>query len=689
MNRMTKFLGQLFLAAVLSAVLVNCGGNQKQVSEYKDPQVERLIDDATAMDYLIGSEQILRKASERDKKLFTSLLNAMKVNLAYLDEKPQDSEALQRLNSAIQQFQNIILTQRDLERIRPLFNQALKLLAKFAKIQHTEIKDIRWSLYSYRFSLGLGDFTNVIDNNNWKVRYVQQQRYLAAFGSGKVSTAVMLSPIYDFSKVKNLAYSMRHGIGLEDNPTRDQATRSQIMNNTFKVMISDSYKKGDAFDIKKFKRLPMGKLPTGLNFNTVDTGIISLSEYSGKKNVTLAIVYDQKFKLDKFSYISWSIERFNIYGLSDEALPFESAYVAPIEASLSYDFGKEGFTELQQITVEGKPGTFEESDHNGTKFIKMQNAKARGTQLLFSAPIDLGQLQKPSVQLEHTINFYNPDAQAKKDLRMVVAEYKEGINPIELEWKTLDFKMGPDGSSWDIFKTEDLELPSELSGKIVRFGWSHTARQGSTPVWQLISMNIKDLAETGAKVQFLEDDFSSDSGDTRTDIPADAFSWIYDFGEQGLSEMTQVTLAGAPGDFQESEHNGVKFIKMQARNVVGTKLLYSNPIDLKDNKEPSVQLTHTINFYQGEAKDQNDLKFMVAVDQTGFDPKDLTWETISFQKGPSGSGWDVYTSEDFVLPKDYQGKKIRLAWSHTAREGSTPVWQILSVNIKDLSKIGE
>jgi len=683
MKYMTKFLGQIILTVTL---VVSCGGNQKQVSVYKDPQIEHLIDDATAMDYLIGSQQILRKASERDKKLFKSLLNALKVNLAYLDEKPQDAQALQRLNSAIQQFQNIILTQRDLERIRPLFNQALKLLARFAKVQNIEIKNIRWSLYSYRFSLGLGNFTNVINGNNWKVRYVQQQRYLAAFGSGKVTTAVMLSPIYDFTNVKNVAYSMRHGIGLEDNPSKDQATRSQIMNNTFKVMISDTYKKGDAFDIKNFKRLPMGKLPTGLNFNTVDTGIISLSEYAGKKNVTMAIVYDQKFKLDKFSYISWSIERFNIYGLSDGALPFESAFVAPIEPSLNYDFGKDGFTKLQQITVEGKPGRFEGSDHAGTKFIKMQDGKARGTKLLFSAPVDLGTFKRPSVQLEHTINFYSPDAQKHKDLRMVVAEYKEGVNPVDLDWKTLDFKLGPDGSSWNIFKTEDLELPSELIGKVVRFGWSHTAREGSTPVWQIISMNIKDQSESRTKVQFLEDDFTTDTG---TDIPVDAFTWIYDFGEKGLSEMTQVTLAGAPADFIESDHNSVKFIKMQARDVVGTKLLYSNPIELKGTKEASVQLTHTINFYQGEAKDQNDLKFMVAVDQNGVDPKDLTWEMITFAKGPTGSDWDVYTSEDFALPKDYQGKTIRVAWSHTARDGSPPVWQIISVNIKDLSKIGE
>lgn len=688
MNRIIKLLPQLIFAITFSTLVISCGGNQKQVSEYKDAQVEHLIDDATAMDYLIGSEQILRNSSERDKQLLKSVLNAIKVNIAYLDEKPNNVGALQRLKSAVKQYGTIILTQRDQERIRPLFNQALKLLAKFAQIQNTDIKDIRWSLYSYRFSLGLGDFTNVINGNNWKVRYVQQQRYLAAFGSGKVATAVMLSPIYDFSKVTNLAYSMRHGIGLEDNPTRDQATRSEIMNNTFKVMISTTYKKGDTFNIKMFKRVSMGKLPTGLNFNTVDTGIIDISKYSGKKSVTLAIVYDQKFKLDKFSYISWSIGRFNIYGLSEERLPFESAFIPPVEASLSYDFGKDGFTKLQQITIEGKPATFEESDHNGTKFIKMQNAKARGTKLLFSAPVDLTKLKRPSVQLEHTINFYNPQAQAKHDLRMVVAQYRQGVAPADLDWKTLNFKLGPDGSSWNIFKTEDLELPSELRGKVLRFGWSHTARDGSTPVWQLISMNIKDLAETGASAQFLEDDFSTDTG---VDIPPEAITWSYNFGEKGLSEMTQITIAGSPGDFQESDHNGIKFIKMQARDVEGTKLLYSKSIDLKaeGNKQASVQLIHSINFYQGDAKKQNDLKFMVAIDNSGVNPKDLAWEVVSFQKGPTGSGWDVYSSEDFILPKAYQGKKIRLAWSHTARKGSTPIWQILSINIKDLSKLGE
>jgi len=111
---------------------------------------------------------------------------------------------------------------------------------------------------------------------------------------------------------------------------------------------------------------------------------------------------------------------------------------------------------------------------------------------------------------------------------MIVAEYHEGVNPSDLDWKTLNFKLGPDGSSWDILKTENFELPSELRGKILRFGWSHTAREGSTPVWQLISMNIKDLDETGVDAHFLEDDFSTDTGSI---IHPEAIHWTYYWGE--------------------------------------------------------------------------------------------------------------------------------------------------------------
>ena len=684
MKQMTKFFGILLLAALLNG----CGGEDVPVSKYNDPQVETLIADATDVDYLIGSSQILRNSSERDKQILQSALNNIKVNLAILDEKPSDSEALQRLNSAIDQYENLILTERDKERIRPVFNEAVRLLAKFARIQKTELPNIRWSVYSYRFSDGLGDFTNVIENSNWKVRYVQQERYLANYGNGLVSKAVMVTPIYDFSNVKNIAYSMRHNIGVEDDP-QDQATRSQIMNNTFKVMVSTTYKKGDKFDESAFRRLPMGVLPTGLNFDTVDTGIIDVAGLAGKKNVTFAIVYDQKFKLERYSYVSWSIERFNIYGLTDKELPFESAYVEPIPSSLSYEFGEQGFDKLQQVTLDGTPDEFQVSEHNGTKFIKMQNQNARGTKLLFTAPIDLANLIEPSVQLEHTINFYEGDAVANKDVKMVIAEYKKGVNPAELEWKDLDFKVGPEGNSWNVFKSEDLALPAEFVGKVVRLGWQHTARDGSTPVWQMISTNIKDQALTGATAPFLEDDFVAEPQNDEPQVPSEAMTWKYDFAVKGLTEVSQITLEGTPADFVESEHNGKKFIKMQDRNARGTKLLMTEVVDLAGNAEPTIQMVHTINFYNDAAKEQKDLKFMIALEEEGALAQDLKWEEIEFQQGPTGSGWDIYTSEDFVLPQAYVGKKVRLGWFHTARDGSTPVWQIHSVNIKDLSKVGE
>ncbi len=670
-----------FLTLVL--FVAGCGDEETTpVSTYNDTQVEGLIEQVTDINYLIESNQVLRNASFRDKEILRSSLHSIQVNSAILDEVPTDSSALQRLNSALKDIQNLYLTERDQERIAPIFQRATRILAKFAQIQNSNLADLRWSIFSYRFSDGLGDFTNLVENSTWKVRYVQQERYLANFGSGTPATAVMVSPIYDLTKVKNLAYSIRHNIGVEDD-LGSETTRSEVMNNTFKVMVSTTYEKGEEFDMAKFKRLPMGPIPTGLNFDTVDSGIIDLSAYAGLKNVTFAIVYDNKKRFERFSWVSWSIERFNLYGLTDSPLPYVSAYVPPIPSSWSYEFGEQGFDNLGQITVEGTPGEFVLGEHNGNKFMKMQNQNARGTKLLFSAPLDLKDLVSPSVQLEHTINFYEGDAITNKDVKMMAAEYQEGVSPKDLNWITLDFETGPEGNSWNVFKSEDLPLPDELKGKVIRLGWSHTARDGSTPVWQMISTNIKDLEESGATVTVLEDDFTT----TPTIDPA-ALTWTYDFGAQGLSELTQIALEGEPAQFTEGAHNGVSFVKMQARDVIGTQLLYTKAIDLAGNTMPSLQFTHTINFYKGEFKEQNDVKVVVALDQEGVEAKDLNWEMISFQEGPTGSDWNVYTTEDFKLDAKYMGKKIRIGLSHTSREGSTPVWQILSANIKDLSLVG-
>ena len=682
-----KTFNQIICFVLLSTMLANCGGSEKQVSEYNDPQVESLIESATDMDYLIASEQILRNASQRDLENLKSSLHNIRVNLAILDETPQNSEALSRLSTAILAYESLIITERDQERIRPVFDAAAKLLAKYARTQKTDLNNIRWSVFSYRFSDGLGDFTNMVPNAEWKVRFVQQERYLATYGNGKPTMAVMLSPIYDLTRVKNLAYSMRHNIGVEDD-LGSETTRSEVMNNTFKVMVSTTYKKGDAFDISEFKRLPMGPTPSGLNFDTIDTGIINLKAYEGKSKVTFAIIFDHKTTLERYSWLSWSIERFNLFGLTDTDLPYVSAFVPPAPTSWEYNLGEQGFKDgLQQVTVEGTPEDYEVSEHNNVKFMKMQNQNARGTKLLFTTPLDIKDLLEPAVQLKQTINFYEGEAKTKKDVRMVIAEYKKGVAPQDLEWQTLDFKTAPAGDGWDIVNSEELPIPEELKGKVIRLGWSHTSRDGSTPVWQIISTNIKDLAKTGADVTVLEDDFVATPQAPPVD-PA-AISWSYDLGEQGLAGLTQVTTEGAPGEFTEGEHNEVKFVKMQARDVIGTQLLYTDVIDLTNNTAPSVQLTHTINFYNEEFKATNDVKVMVALEQDGVAPKDLAWESIDFKNGPGGKDWKVYTTEDFILPEAFKAQKIRISWSHTARADSTPVWQILSVNIKDQTKIGE
>jgi hypothetical protein len=72
----------------------------------------------------------------------------------------------------------------------------------------------------------------------------------------------------------------------------------------------------DTTQERLWKRVSLGKTPTGLNFNTIDSGVISLQEFVGHK-ITMAMVYENNNDLGNHM-LSWAIERFELYGITDQ-----------------------------------------------------------------------------------------------------------------------------------------------------------------------------------------------------------------------------------------------------------------------------------------------------------------------------------------------------------------------------------
>ncbi|MCF8058996.1 MAG: hypothetical protein K9K67_06855 [Bacteriovoracaceae bacterium] len=250
-----------------------------------------------------------------------------------------------------------------------------------------------------------------------------------------------------------------------------------------------------------WKRVNLGKLPLGLNFNTVDSGINSLEEFAGKK-VTMAFVFQNNGALGNH-ILSWSIERFELYGVVENL-----TYVArpqPFDPNAQDNLGKpvwrQNFAEdllgdLEQVTLQGNPAEFRGEEYNGDKYVRGGDINTEGTKLLYSAPIDLKDTLAPAVRIDHSIKFYEGIYQDEHDLRLVIAEEVPGMDIKDLNWIRVNFELNnPPGDNRNRYKSEFVLIPEALRNKNIRIGWSHRSRDKSSPAWQIFDTEVRDIPE--------------------------------------------------------------------------------------------------------------------------------------------------------------------------------------------------
>jgi chitinase len=54
---------------------------------------------------------------------------------------------------------------------------------------------------------------------------------------------------------------------------------------------------------------------------------------------------------------------------------------------------------------------------------------------------------------------------------------------------------------------------------------------------------------------------------------------------------------------------------------------------------------------------------------------------------PSGDNWKQYKSEFAPLPDNLKGKKVIIGWYHRSRDDSSPAWQIIDTELRDIPEL--
>lgn len=480
-----------------------CSSDNQETEMYEDEQVEQLQFQTSEIEALINSGYFLSYTTERDKEIVLSNLREINSNIAILARDQYNSQALKALESALEDIQDTFFSERDQAKMSTYIASVSQTLAQYAQIQGVTLSYTE-SLFDYRFGSNLNDFVNLEENpDGWGVIFVQNQTYLATVQTnyyGGALTSTLLSPIFDLSNVTNPSLKIRHQLTV---PTELEVNREDIINNSFKVMVSTDFKTKMNYEDATWERVFIEN-PSGTNYHTTDAQNISLNKWIGAKNLTVAFIFDVTKTAGE--QIKWSIDRFQLRGLSTSELPYQKwEPVPPIQWDDAYNviFDSEAVIDnLTQVTLRGEaPSKFEYGEYRGNSYVQAKtspNNTAVGSVLLYSDVIDLEGRTNTVAQISQTIkDSWGDDDPINNDMKadhaLVIALDVDGTDPKDLAWEALDFEEYPIGTNYDVYDSENLRLPEAYQGQKVRIGWRYTREEaGNSSTWQIYSTVLRD-----------------------------------------------------------------------------------------------------------------------------------------------------------------------------------------------------
>lgn len=456
-------------------------------------EVDAVIRAADDFDDLVTTGRILTRVSVSDRNGMRSSISRAKAALQALSYNSSDKNALRVLKNALLDMSVVVADERDAPRMNGLTVKIKSLYIYFAGIQGIDASEVQFKLYSFNMAAGVEPFgIFAVDGLAWRVGESLDRYYIKA--SARDAHAWLISPRFDFTNVKNPGFRLRHLFQINENNKADSFDLQTIKREAFQILISETFEKGDPTSINKreWKRIDIGKLPSGIDFHTLDTGAISLKEYEGKK-VTIAFVFNAG-RVFGGHYLTWQIDRFEITGSSagfkyekyDEDKPFWRWSVKELkDASLD---------RFIQKTASGEPGNFGVSDHNGAYYVRISRKDGTGVKNLYTEAYDFTSLKKPVVILSHSSKFYAPENHGRKLLQIFAAKEVEGTSVENLDWINLNLDTSNVGGSYTVVKSNEMEIPSFFKDGPVKFSlrWEGQG-EGLAPLWDIHALSVKDL----------------------------------------------------------------------------------------------------------------------------------------------------------------------------------------------------
>lgn len=290
----------LALGLSIASVQVSCSKDEsKETSGEQNQYVDNLYAVIKTVERDLSQGYLLRNASDRERQSFSDILYDIKISTQRLKKNPNDAQALSSLYLASQSYNTLSILEVDGSQLGELKARLFETIDVLARIQGKTLDNIERILFEKQFTYDLLPFQAITDvgakgwykNNHEEISY--------AYVSGSRTSSWMFTQTLDLTNVKNPAFQVTQAISNRGNP----------YDGTVFFLVSENYSGGDPAQAT-WEVIPVERLPDGSGFTVVESEVVSLKRFEGKK-IVMAFRYDTRTAAN---YPIWQINDFKFIG---------------------------------------------------------------------------------------------------------------------------------------------------------------------------------------------------------------------------------------------------------------------------------------------------------------------------------------------------------------------------------------
>lgn len=658
-----KYVNILLLSCLIlfAGCISESEDKPKEVLDKKQSrEVKTVIKNTDKLLVDMEERRVFATYANDDQQSIRESLILIKSSLADILAGSSPKTSFKTFYTYVKKLQEVKLTLTDASFVSGYKADLMELVQKLKRTLNIDSEDLNWILYETRFS-ELVPFTNFATAGDWGTDWALGSSYAKVRGYG--NRAWLISPTLDLSFTKNAAVRLHHMV-MVDNDSRSKIPfdRKKIIENTFKVMVSNDYVSGDP-EQANWRELEISNFPATVNFHAVWSNEISLYGNLGS-NVSIALLYNMDDKKVGRHYVTWQVNRFQVLGAGENF----SITQRPLEVALYEDtFSKKNLGRNKSVAT-GTDVNWETFGRGGElEFAKIEASLAGINTWLFTPKIEL-KGEELALKLKEIVR-----SMEQENFLVKVSTNYNGGDPAEAKWDTLDHvpsDFDAEPGRWTNFNSKEMDL-STYAGKTIVIGFQYINDKGNHTAWEIDELKIvgkgDELRVKELNITYLNDNVIQD---VKGVVPVLEYSFA-----QGLDAF-EIKKDETAAEFKVTERNGQTYVEIagfKAKNN-GVSRIISKEVTL-GNKTNYIKINQVMNHYTGDAQKKNLLKIVVASEAESF--------VVAPNKAPLGNSWSAVESEWVELPESLKNQNIKVIFEYKslAVDGLFPSWNLLDYKI--------